>query len=249
MNNKKIVAILGIMVLTGTMLISGCQSEPATDPDETSSVISQEEISSEAAKEEASKVESQKPDKVSSKEETSSKPKEESKKPLESSKVETSSKVQNVSSEKPVEDKIIEIKVPKKWLAGEDVSLDEEDKRNGFIDVTKNSDGSATFTMKEKDYKKFVSNLRKTTGETIDGMNDGSYTSMKSIQYNKDFSEITIVVNKEEYLAGFDSMSKQLCSWTALLCQSYDVEAPGKCTVYVKDSATGEVFETEEFTK
>ena len=103
--------------------------------------------------------------------------------------------------------------------------------------------------MKEKDYEKYISNLRKTTAEAIDGINDGSLTSLKDIEYNKDFSEITLVVNKDEYLAGFDSMAKQLCSWSALMCQCYDVDAPGKCTVYVKDSATGEVFETEDFTK
>ena len=249
MKLKKIISIgMAVVLLSGTTLISGCQTEKennkGNDSDVISEVVSVNDVSSEesSSKESSSKKSSSK--ESSSKKETPEKT--ESEKPTE-----TSSK--EASSEKIVEvkDKIVEITLSKEFLelggSEANYTLTQEQKDNGFIDIIKNNDGSATYTIKEKDYKVFIVDLKKEATNGIDEITDGTFTSIKSVSYNDDLSEITIVADKEAFNGSFDSLSMMSCSLNSLIYQRFDVNAKGKCTVKVKDSASGEVFKTKTY--
>ena len=150
--------------------------------------------------------------------------------------------------------KTVEITLTKEMLTmggGEaNYTLTQEQKDKGFISVTKNDDGSATYTIKEKDYKVFIADLRAEATKGIDSIvTEGTFKSIKSITYNDDLSEITITADKAAFGKGLDAMSMMSCSLNSLIYQRFDVDAEGKCTVYVKDASTGEVFKTEEYPK
>lgn len=126
-----------------------------------------------------------------------------------------------------------------------DYTLTQEQKDNGFIDIKKNEDGSATYTIKKKDYEKFIEELRAEAKNGIDELTaDGTFTSIKKIEYTDDFEKITITANKEQFENGLDSLCIMSCGLTSCMYQMFDVDSSGKCTVEVKDVATGEIFKT-----
>lgn len=143
----------------------------------------------------------------------------------------------------------VEINIPKEFLEldGEefDYALTEEQKENGFTDIKKNEDGSATYTIKKKNYEKYIQELRETAKQGIDELTkDGSFASIKGITYNNNLSKITITADKNGFENGLDSLSVFSCGLASIMYQMFDIDAPGKCTVEVKDSATGEIFQT-----
>ena len=146
----------------------------------------------------------------------------------------------------------VELTIPKDAISllGDnfDYSLTEEQKEKGFIGVKKNEDGSATYTIKKKDYKVFLSEYKKTAMQGIDELTkDGNLPSVKSITYNDDLSKITIIAERESFENGFDSMVVMSCGLASSMYQMFDLNSNGKCTVEVKDSTTGEVFQTAKY--
>lgn len=143
----------------------------------------------------------------------------------------------------------VEITVPLEFLemSGEEFNyqLTEENKENGFTEIKKNDDGSATYTIKKKEYKKFISELREATKQGIDELNkDGAFPSVQSITYNNDLSKITITADKEKFQNSFDTAIMFGCGLTSCLYQAYDIDAKGECTVEVKDVTTGETIKS-----
>ena len=143
----------------------------------------------------------------------------------------------------------VEIDMPKEFLqlGGEefDYTLTDEQKAKGFTNIKKNEDGSATYTIKKKDYDKYIQELRQTAKQGIDELTkDGSFASIKNIAYNDNLSKITITANKSGFENGLDSLAVFSCGLSSTMYQMYDIDAPGKCTIEVKDSTTGEVFQT-----
>ncbi len=129
-----------------------------------------------------------------------------------------------------------------------DYKLTKENKANGFTSIKKNSDGSATYTIKEKEYKKFINNLKSETKKAIDELIlDDTLSTVKTIKYNDNLSEIIITVEKENYENSFESLIETSCGLTACLYQMYDIDAPRNCLIKVKDEATGEIFKTKTF--
>lgn len=126
-----------------------------------------------------------------------------------------------------------------------DYTLTKEQKDNGFTSIKKNKDGSATYTIKNSEYKKFIAEMKKTAKQGIDEITaDGSFPSIKSISYNDDLSKIVITADRKAFENSFDSMAVFRCGLTSCMYQMYDIDAEGKCTVEVKDSVSGEVFQT-----
>ena len=143
----------------------------------------------------------------------------------------------------------VEINISREFLElGEEefnYELTQEQKENGFTDIKKNEDGSATYTIKKKDYKKFISELKETTKQGIDELTkDGSFVSIKGITYNDNFSKIVISADKEGFENSFDSMVIFSCGLTSCMYQMFDIDAPGKCAIEIKDVSTGEIFKT-----
>lgn len=146
----------------------------------------------------------------------------------------------------------VELTIPAEFLEMVDEDFDytltEENKEAGFTDIKKNEDGSATYTIKKSDYKKLKKELQETTKESLDELvTDGSFSSLKEIEYNDDFSEITITVAGEKYEKSFDAMAVTACGLCSLSYQIFDVDAENVCKVTVKDSSTDKVIDTQVF--
>lgn len=145
----------------------------------------------------------------------------------------------------------VEITIPEPIVAfmGEAATeLTDEQKEKGFTKAEKQADGSLKYTIKRSKYDDYLKELRESTASGFDEMlKDGSLTSVKNITYNKDFSKITITADKEKFQSGFDSSMILGCALSAQLYQSFDVDAPQKVVVEVKDSVTNEIFQTETY--
>ena len=127
-------------------------------------------------------------------------------------------------------------------------SLTQEQKENGFIDIKKNDDGSATYKIEKKDYEKFISEYKTTTKQTIDELvNKNTYQSIKSITYNDDFSKIDIMVEREKFENSLDSFALLGCGLSSCMYQMFDINASGKCAINVKDINNGEIFRTVNY--
>lgn len=146
----------------------------------------------------------------------------------------------------------VELTIPAEFLEmideDFDYTLTEENKENGFTDIKKNEDGSATYTIKKSDYKKLKKELQATTKESLDELvTEGSFPSLERIEYNDDFSEITIFVDKDSYENSFDSLAVTTCGLCSLMYQIFDIDAENVCEVTVKDSSTDKVIDTQIF--
>ncbi len=144
----------------------------------------------------------------------------------------------------------VEITLPKELVDENATELTDEQKNSGFTKAEKLPDGSIKYTIKRKEYNKFIEDLRKQTASSLDELSTSdALTSIQGIKYNDDFSKITIIADKSAFSESFDSMAITTCGLASQLYQCFDVNAPQKVTVEVKDSTTNEVFQTETFPK
>ena len=83
------------------------------------------------------------------------------------------------------------------------------------------------------------------TAESLAGLcGDDGYQSVKNIEYNDDFSEITIAVDKENYENGYDRFVKIAAGLCCRMDQVFDVDAAQKVSIKVKDNVSGDIIET-----
>lgn len=126
-----------------------------------------------------------------------------------------------------------------------DYKLTEKDKENGFTNIKKNADGSATYTIRKKEYEKFIEEYKEQIKNMLDELtSDDTFDSIERIEYTDNFNKITIYANKEKFESGLDSMCVSTCGLASCMYQMFDINSSGKCTVEVKDSKTDEVFQT-----
>lgn len=146
----------------------------------------------------------------------------------------------------------VEIKLAKEmidlFIEDFDYTLTQEQKENGFTEIEKNEDGSATYTIKKKDYDIFLKDYKETVKQGIDEISKNeTFVSIKSITYNDDFSKIVINAEKDKFENSLDAMTIMTCGVSSCMYQMFDVNAPGNCFIEVKDVNTGEVFKTAKY--
>ncbi len=128
--------------------------------------------------------------------------------------------------------------------------LTDEQKSNGFKKAVVNKDGSVTYTIDSQKYDTFLKKYQKTVAESLDKIKtDGNYKSVKSVEYNDNFSEITLIVNKNKFENGMDSIAIMQAGISAAMYQAFDINSKTKTTINVKDQKTGKVFKTEKYPK
>ena len=145
--------------------------------------------------------------------------------------------------------KTVEITIPSTFFELNeepfDYQLTEEDKENGFTNIKKNDDGSATYIIKKDKYKIFINELKAETANSIDELKaSGAFSSIEKIEYTDKFEIVTITANREQFQNGIDNMAVLSCGLNSYAYQLFDTDAKGTCTVNVKDSTSGEVFYT-----
>lgn len=137
-------------------------------------------------------------------------------------------------------------------MAGENPSstLTDEQKTQGFKSVTKNADGSLTFVISKSAHKKLMDDMKKTTAESLNSLiTSGDYASYKKMEFNDDFSKITLTVDEEKFSNSFDSIGTLAIGTAAGMYQAFDGRDAAKLSVAieVKSESTGKVFKTINF--
>lgn len=128
--------------------------------------------------------------------------------------------------------------------------LTDEQKNNGFKKAVVNKDGSVTYTIDSQKYDTFLKEYQKTVAESLDKIKtDGNYKSINSVEYNDNFSEITLIVDKNKFENGMDSIAIMQAGVSAAMYQAFDINSKTKTTINVKDQKTGKVFKTEKYPK
>jgi outer membrane murein-binding lipoprotein Lpp len=132
----------------------------------------------------------------------------------------------------------------------EPATVIENAKKQGVKEVTKNDDGSYTYTMSNKVYKKMLGDIAASVEESITSLKSGeNFTSIKDVEYDKNFTEFTLIVDKEAFQSSMDSFAALAISISAMMYQTFSgLESEAlKVTIYIKDQATNELFDTIVF--
>ncbi|NMD72624.1 hypothetical protein HHO41_20510 [Bacillus sp. DNRA2] len=140
----------------------------------------------------------------------------------------------------------VEVTLPASMFEDEDVdSAIAKAEANG-IKVTKYNDGSVTYKMSKSRHKEMIKDLEKELIKSIDEMkNDAELASIQDITHNQSFSELTLIVDKVAYENSFDGFAVLGLGFSGMYYQLFngiDVDHL-KVTIFVKDGATGEVFD------
>ncbi|WP_225743670.1 hypothetical protein [Marinilactibacillus sp. Marseille-P9653] len=113
--------------------------------------------------------------------------------------------------------------------------------------ITENEDGSVTIKMSRSQHQDLLDELKQTITDSVEElMADENFQSFKDIEFNNDFSEFSIIVDREAYEAGFDGFGIFGLAISALYYQVFEGKEPESLTstFEIQDEATGEVFST-----
>lgn len=141
----------------------------------------------------------------------------------------------------------VEITLPKMFFEDEELAdIEEQMEDSHEANVTKNDDGSLTIKMSKKEHKQLMSDMQEEFVDTIKQMIEAEdYPTIKDISYNRNMTELSIVVNKEEFESSFDGFALFSLGFTGLFYQIFngkDIEKE-KVTMKLIDEETTEEFE------
>lgn len=128
-------------------------------------------------------------------------------------------------------------------------TLTEQQKSEGYKSAVVNSDGSLTYTIKKSSWNNMVSKYREEVKTELNSIiTKGSYPSLKQIQYNNDFSKVTLTVNKSQYEENLDSLATMGIYMNIMFFQTFSQTKLG-CVITIKDASTGAIIGTEVYPK
>ena len=142
----------------------------------------------------------------------------------------------------------VEVTMPAVFFEDTDMeSLKEDAKVEGIKEVIVNEDGSVTYKMSKSQHKKMMKEMEETLIESIKEIESNEeYPSIKTVEYNKAFTEYTIVVNQEEYENSMDGFAIFGLAFQSMFYQLFNgvSEDDYKATFQLKDENTSNVFDT-----
>ena len=145
----------------------------------------------------------------------------------------------------------VEITIPKSLISEQaSTELTEDQKSMGFKSASLNEDGSLTLVIAESEYDTLMQKLKQNTADSLESIvTDGTYPSVKDIEYNDDFSKITLIVEQQSFDEGLDSLSTLVAGLAGTIYQAYNGADADKLTVTIdiKDLSTGNVFKTVHY--
>lgn len=139
----------------------------------------------------------------------------------------------------------VKITLPKSMF--DDADMDktiEEAKAKGVKEVKVNDDGSVTYIMSKKTHKAMLDEFKDKLVTIFDEAKGEEYESILDIEYNNDFSKVTLIVDKEKYQNSFDGFITMGIGLAGGMYQRYLGRDEVSIDVDIKDNATGEVFHT-----
>lgn len=139
----------------------------------------------------------------------------------------------------------VEITLPASMFEGEEIESVLKEAEEEGIKATQNEDGTVTYKMSKAKHKEMMAEMAEGIKETVAEMKNGEdYPSIQDVTYNKDYTEFTVVVDKEAYENSFDGFATMGLAMSGMFYQLYDGVNPDdyQVLIKVKDAATNEVF-------
>lgn len=142
----------------------------------------------------------------------------------------------------------VEITLPTNFFDEEELASIEEniEQETQEAEVTKNDDGSITVKMSKSDHKKMLEEMKEEFIVAIeDILEDENFVSIQDISYNKDFSNLTIVVSDQEtFENSLDGFATLTLGVGSLLYQAFDGKdlEKDKVTLEIVDESTNETI-------
>lgn len=137
------------------------------------------------------------------------------------------------------EEQVVIISVKKETLADAEAFLQDMKEYGAEVQNTDNEDGYI-FEFSQAEHKKLLEEKHKETVEKFKEYEDNPEHYIDSIEYDDDFRNLTLNVNKELYDNGADSSGNIVVAATALAYQLY-LEDGQRTTVKVLYTGTEEV--------
>ncbi|MEG0473324.1 MAG: hypothetical protein RR588_13405 [Solibacillus sp.] len=142
----------------------------------------------------------------------------------------------------------VEITLPASMFKDQDAdTVIAEAKEEGVDEVVSNDDGSFTYKMSKAKHKELLEDMKSSVLEGIEETKtSGNFASVEDITYNKDFTEFTMVVDKEKFENSFDGFAAMGLGVSGLYYQTFNgvKEDKVKATIIVKDKTSGETIDT-----
>lgn len=140
----------------------------------------------------------------------------------------------------------VEVTLPPSLFEDDEFAdIEAEIKEDVDADVIQNDDGSITFKMSKKDHNKLMTEMKEEFVDTIEEIvEDDDFASIKDITYNKDFTEINMLVEKEAFENSFDGFTTLTLGMVSMYYQAFngkDIEIE-KITIFVEDESTNEII-------
>lgn len=146
------------------------------------------------------------------------------------------------------ETKTVSITLPALLLGETDLGeVIKQATEQGITGVQPNADGSLTYDMPATVHKQLLEDLAAGIQESAEELKTGErFPSIKKLDYNKEMTEFTMVVDKAAYIDNFDGISTLAIGWQGMIYQAVAGAAAEeiKVTINVKDQSTGELVET-----
>ena len=145
----------------------------------------------------------------------------------------------------------VELTLPAEFFDGQtQEEIEASAKQQGVKEVKINEDGTVYYKMSKSDHKKMMNELEKSIKESMDEVvTSGDAASFKEIEYNKNFTEFDVTVDREAYENSMDAFMIFTFTLTGSFYNAFDGENMDeiKITVNMIDAATNEVFDTTVF--
>lgn len=142
----------------------------------------------------------------------------------------------------------VEVTLPASFFEGQDIDeVIAQAEEDGAKEVTKNDDGSLSYKMSKSEHKKMMAEMEKDMLAFIEEMETSEdYSSIQTVEYNKSFTEYTVVVDQEAFESGFDGFALFGLAIQSMYYQVFDgvKEEDYQTTVHMKNAETSEVFDT-----
>lgn len=141
----------------------------------------------------------------------------------------------------------VEITLPAS-LVGEDGMEDFEASMKETVDsdITLNDDGSVTVKMSKSDHKKMLEELKEEFVASVDSIiEDESFVTIQDITYNKDLTNIQMIVSDQEsFENSFDGFATLSLGIGSLFYQAFDGKdlTKDKITIEIVDQSINETI-------
>lgn len=142
----------------------------------------------------------------------------------------------------------VEITLPATMFEGQDADeVISDAKEDGVNEVISNDDGSFTFKMSKAKHKELLEEMKVSVLEGIEETKSSEdFASIEDVTSNKDFTEFTMVVDKEKFENSFDGFAAMGLAISGLYYQTFNgvKEDKVKATIIIKDKTSGETIDT-----